>query len=110
MQKIRKCTDGNYSTGRARPLISHIPSKATTFEDYHRCIPTHYYFCGSVRTQCRKWRDLNRDYYFTRVPTLAERKQVTHIASKFELAVHVFIFVNRLLYSDFGAPNLHDGI
>ena len=23
--------DGNYSTGRARPLISHIPSKATTF-------------------------------------------------------------------------------
>ena len=27
--------DGNYSTGPARPLISHIPSKATTFEDYH---------------------------------------------------------------------------
>ena len=37
--------DGNYSTGRARRLISHIPSKATTFEDYHISIS----FFGSVR-------------------------------------------------------------
>ena len=37
--------DGNYSTGRAWPLISHNPSKATTFEYYHISIS----FCGSVR-------------------------------------------------------------
>ena len=38
--------DGNYSTGRARPQISHITSKATTFEeDYHISIS----FVGSVR-------------------------------------------------------------
>ena len=44
--------DGNYSTGRARPLISHtsIPSKATTFEDYHISIS----FFGSVR-KVSKW-------------------------------------------------------
>ena len=42
--------DGNYSTGRARPLISHIPSKANTFEDYHISIS----FFGSVR-KVAKW-------------------------------------------------------
>ena len=43
--------DENYSTGRARTLISHIPSKATTFEDY---IYISISFVGSVR-KVSKW-------------------------------------------------------
>ena len=49
VQKIGS-VDRNYSTGRARPLISHFPSKATTFEDYHISIS----FFGSVR-KVSKW-------------------------------------------------------
>ena len=42
--------DGNYLTGRARTVILHIPSKASTFQDYHISIS----FVGNVQ-KVSKW-------------------------------------------------------
>ena len=81
----------------ARPLISHIPSKATTFEDYHTCISISFF--GSVR-KVSKWayqKSIVSNIYhrIQLLFKLSDKKITTFVSSWYSLIRYKIVLCNQ---------------